>query len=472
MKTVLFNPPYSTRVMRRYPCSYNVSNFLFPPLELMYLGRIIREWKKDKVILIDAIAERLNTTESIKRIDGFRPDLLVFIAGLEILDKDLEQINKIKKYFPELIIVCIGYLPSVFPQELLTHCDFIDYIIMGEPEISFSELYDALKEKKTYFDIDGVAGRTNGKIVIGRARKRITDLNILPFPDRSLIKLNLYSEFFLPKPFTTMLTSRGCPYGCIFCVNTYGKEIFFRSIDNVLKELEELTKYGIKCIRFMDDTFTFNEERVIDLCLGLIKNKINITWSCLGRADTLDSQMLKLMRKGGCRRIYLGIESGSQRILDYYKKGYSLKTIIEKVKLIKDIGLESVGFFLIGAPFEETRDFNNSKKLAKLLHLDYLALNKLTAYPGTLLFEQLRDKIDFSLFPYRCCFKDMHLEKRAIIWEKRFYQDFYLHPLFLIKGIKKLLLQPRQALLAAVALSRYLISSVDKLLSQLRQDLI
>ncbi len=441
MKTCLLNLPYHEKIMRRYNCTYYAPNFLFPPLELMYLGAIITEWKKEDCILIDAIAERLTLKDVVSRLKGYQPDLLVFVSGIELFAQDMEKIAVIKSNLPFLKIACIGYLTSLFPKKTLEDNPAIDYIIIDEPEFTFSELYDCLKQKIIFNTVLGLAYRNNGRITLGSKRERIKDLDNLPFPNKSLINQRLYSEFMLEKPFITIQTSRGCPFECTFCVRTYGKKVIYRSVENIIAEIEEaVKKYGIKSIRFMDDTFTLDKNHSIELCTRILKRKLKFSWSCLSRVDMLDKEMILLMQKAGCKRIYLGIETSSQRILDFLKKGYEVSLIREQIKIIKKSGIETVGFFMVGGLQTET-EFKNDINLAKETDLDYVVVEKITPYPGTPLFEYVKDT-DFS--------------QKALEWERIFYGEFYLRPKYIVGRIGCFIFNIKDLLVGMIRLVRFL----------------
>lgn len=454
MRTCLLNLPYHTRIIRRYSCTYYAPNFLFPPLELMYLGAIIKKWKKDDCILIDAIAQNLSLNKVISQIKNYQPDLLVFLAGIESFDDDMKMISYIKSQLPYLKIIALGYIPSISTQDVLEKNRTLDYIVMNEPEMSFSEIYDILKIKGCLKNIAGVTYRENGNIVIGKPRERIKNLNKIPFPERSLVNINLYNEFLLRRPFTTIQTSRGCPFECTFCIRTYGREVIQRSVENVLCEIEEvILNYKVRTIRFIDDNFTLYRNIVIEICEGILKKNLNFAWSCLSRVDTLDNQMLALMKKAGCKRIYLGIETGAQRLLDFYKKGYQADLIKKQVKMLKDNNIEAVGFFMVGG-IQSKEEFKQDISLAKELKLDYLMVEKITPYLGT------------SLFRFA---KDMALEEEALRREKIFYRDFYLRPEFVLSKIGDFIFSTDDVLAGISRLGRYIVSSQ---FHQSRQDMI
>lgn len=452
MKTLLLNIPYKDKIVRRYMCSYNSPNFLFPPHELLGLGGIVKDWKNGEVQLLDAIAEGLDLEKCCEKISSYNPDIIVSLVGLECIQSDMDNLQRIKKRFPKAKVFCFGYYPTIFPKEILERVD-IDAIFLNEPELAFSEVYDCIKSGKKIDAIDGIAFKANGTVTVSRASERIKDLDKLPYPYHALIKKDLYGEPGIGSPFTTIQSSRGCPFSCNYCVTTYGHQLVYRSPDNVIGEIEEIMRLGIRKIRFLDDLFNAKKDRVVSICNMIIEKQLNIEWTSLSRVDTLEGDVLKLMKRAGCKRIYVGVESGSQKILDYYHKGYKASSIREKIKLIKRAGMEVVGFFLVGAPVEGKEELEESIELANSTNFDYIIVTKLTPYPGTPLFDQMKDKMDFSLFPYRNRFKDEAWESEIVKREKIFYAAFYIrigyviskfldflrHPLIFISDVFKFL---------------------------------
>jgi len=280
-------------------------------------------------------------------------------------------------------------------------------------------------------------------------------LDKIPYPDRSLSKVNLYHEFLLKRPFATVQTMRGCPFDCAFCVRTYGRDVALRSVENVLAEIEELIqRYKIKAIRFMDDTFTLNRNRVIELCEQLLKKGLRFQWSCLSRVDTVDEEMLKIMKRAGCARIYLGIESSSQRVLDCYKKGYNAVRIRPAVKMIKDNDIQVVGFFIVGG-IQHWEELRSDISLAKEAKLDYIVVEKLSQYPGTSLESISRvppfgDTLSFSS-------KDVPLDE-AVKWEKEFYREFYFRPEYVLSKSMDSIFNIRDAAAGARQMLGYFIN--------------
>lgn len=459
MKSLFLNLPYPETIIRRFISTYHAPNFLLPPYELLSLATITKKRKKKCfVTFVDAIAERKNINDILNDIALLQPQIIVTFLGHFSIDEDIEKINAIKASFPETKIIATGYFPTIFPEEILKHSS-IDIIIRGEPELIFSRLYDQIENNGSLETIEGISFKDGVKIINSPPACRIENLDELPFPDLFLLGNNLktYNEPYLDKPFTTMTINRGCPFHCSFCIHTYGDKIFSRSVKNIEEEIKfNLADFGIKNIRFMDDTFTLNKERTIQVCALLHKYKIN--WTCLSRIDTLDKELAKTMKKSGCKRVYLGIESGSQKILDLLNKNINISGLKERLKDIKKSGLEISSFFITGIPDETEEDLNKSIELAKEADLDYIVVKTLKIWPGTELYKKYIDAIQFHLFPFENKFKDPLLEQKAIEREKRFYREFYMRPEYIVKQLKNLLIHPRQIIYGFCGLLKYIFS--------------
>jgi radical SAM superfamily enzyme YgiQ (UPF0313 family) len=420
---------------------------LFPPIEMLYLAAIARSWHQSEVLLLDAIAENVNEKEVESSIRDFDPDVIVCITGFEIFESDIRLINTFKKKFTEKIFVVFGHYPTHFPAETL-HYSGADYVLEGEPDINFSSLLDHLSGKIAREEMVGVFyNGTDGNIRIKHGAGRIKKPDELPIPAHDLLKINLYNEPFLSKPFGLIQSARGCPYSCNFCVRSYGSRLALRSPESIIEEIKMLvTLHKIKSLRFIDDTFTATSKRVIRFCKLLLENEIRLQWTCLSRPDTLDEEMISWMKKAGCVRVYIGIESGSQKILDIINKQIDLVQGLDNIRLLQKYGIETSAFFMVGYPEETVSDFKLSMEFARKARFDYVIPFKFTAYPGTLYYDQNKDKVDFNLFPYRNTFKIPGLEKTGENREKEFYKDYYFRLGYLGKALRKLIVYPNETL--------------------------
>jgi radical SAM superfamily enzyme YgiQ (UPF0313 family) len=474
LNTALVNLPYPKRVMRRWVASYYAPNFLMPPLELMSLGAILREWKKAPVHLIDAIAEGWDETRVIRELQMIGPDLVVTMPGFNTFPRDMAALDRISATLRGAKTVCFGYLPTQFPREILARTR-VDVVIRDEPELTFSEFFDCLSEGGDLSSVAGIAYRANGRPCVTADRPRLSDLDALPFPDHSLVPLDRYSESYLQRPIGVIMSERGCPYPCTYCVRTYGSRLVSRSAESILSEIEQLRRlHGIRQVRFMDDTFTLNRERLVRICTGLLERRLDVAWTCLTRLDRLDREILALMKRSGCQRMYVGIESGSQRILDYYRKGLSLETIRARWPIVRESGIEASAFFVVGAPIETDQDVEQSITLAEELDVDYVIVTKLQYWPGTELFATTAAvagtpppaglapaaasaSVAFDLFSGDELVYSAPGYDKARVWQKRFYRRFYLRPRYVWRRLRTLARSPRDTLVGFTKLCGFLL---------------
>lgn len=455
MKILLINPPYRTRIVRRYVCSYNASpGLLFPPLELMYLSAQAKEAGAD-VLLLDAIAEGLSAEAVLKRVRDFQPDLTVAIMAIEYFDNDVEFLGLLKQAVPDSLVGSFGYLPSNFTDET-QGASGSDFVLVGEPDISFRHLIEGIAAGEARPEVEGISWRREDGSASPAEYQRIDAIDSLPYADQSAINHRLYGEPFFGHPYTTFQSARGCPFSCAYCVRTFGRKLALASAEHVVGEVTEaVERHGIRYFRFMDDTFTVSRKRVFEICDGLAGLSGKISWSCLTRPNTIDGEVAAALKQAGCRRVYVGIESGSQKVVDYLKRGYDLEAIMGNLREVRNSGLEMVGWFIVGSPVEDRDDFEASLALARELKLQFVAVSTLAPYPGTELFELERDNIDFSLLPYQCSFNHVDDENR----EAEFYRRYYLRPRFVINQARRFARHPLEVARSGRDLLRYTIAA-------------
>tara|TARA_Y100000294_G_C8466774_1_gene300953 strand:+ start:105 stop:818 length:714 start_codon:yes stop_codon:yes gene_type:complete len=231
----------------------------------------------------------------------------------------------------------------------------------------------------------------------------------------------------------------------------------------MIKELKEvIAKQKIKYVRFMDDTFTINKNKVLELCNEIIKEKLNFNWACLSRPDTIDDEIAIKMKEAGCQRVYLGIESGSQKVLDYYKKGCRIEDIIKAANILNKCHIEIFGFLMTGALNETDNDFKKSLDMIKSINVDFVVLDLLMPYPGTDLFDEMKEDIEFSLNPYILRFKD---SKQHAVMKKRevlFYKSFYFNIHQIMKQFYYFLKYPNDSVKGSYAMLRHFIGNEGK----------
>ncbi|MBI5814388.1 MAG: B12-binding domain-containing radical SAM protein [Nitrospinae bacterium] len=448
MRIAFYNPPAATPVIRRYMCSYNAGENLYPNIELLGLAAHA-ESEGHTAVYIDCIAEGFGGSSGLAALKTFRPDVVVSLLGLECFGADIAEMLAVKGELPEAKVGIMGYYATMYPEKCVEKG--MDFVLLGEGEQGLSG----------YLKGDLAAPGLATKERVNRDGRRLSEdeYNRLPHPAHHLIKPGAYGELGLGSPLTVAQFTRGCPYPCSYCVRSYGRKTVNRSVENVLKELEDIARLGIRYVRFLDDTFTTDKKWAAAICEGIVQRGIKLAWGALSRADTLDGELLKLMKRAGCRRIFIGIESGSQRVLDYYKKGYKVERIPSSVRLARKAGLETVGFFLLGAPFETIEDVQQSMDMARKCDLDYVIVTKLVIYPGTELENELRDMAAVDPWEGVHRFADEKREMEILEWERLFYRSFYTSYSGIRTGVRTLFRQPVRTLRAAASIMRFALSS-------------
>lgn len=408
-----------------------------PPMGLTYLASVLKE--NYNVRILDTIAEGFEHEEKVsdgrirygmsfdsikKVITDFKPDVVGVSALFSSQCEESYHICRIVKEVDRNIIVVMGGPhATVLPYDVMK-IPYVDYIILGEGENSLSELIRKIAKGDDIGDVGGLGYRKNGDIKINQGKSYIQNLDDLPLPARELLNMAIYSKINSPHgkpidslrlPFTPIVTSRGCPANCTTCCapSVWGKGNFrFRSAENVLKEIETIVIQGYKEFYFDDDNFSFNRERIIKILNGMIERKFDITWSTPNGAfiNSLDDNLLTMMRESGCYHITFAIESGNQGILTkVMRKPISLKRLPGLIKKTRELGMGSAGFFMIGFPGETKEHINNTVKFAKELidiGLDYASFFIVTPLPGTELYKMCKEKgyliedVDISKYMY------------------------------------------------------------------------
>lgn len=350
-----------------------------------------------------------------REISSFCPE----VVGVSVLTPKVPSAFKIaeicKNIDPKMAVVFGNQHPTIKPDEILSN-ENVDFVVRGEGEETFSSLIDNLDSPSpNYHTIAGLSFCDNGAIINNNDRACIDNLDALPFPARDKL-LNL--ETYTPTQLSMIMTSRGCPYSCGFCAshNMWGKKVRFRSVENIINEINELKNgCSVKNITFMDDSFTINRKRVKELCLAMIENHINITWSCLTRVNIISDEIIALMKKAGCTKVDVGIESGNQRVLDLINKDITVEQVRKAVEILRRNKMYWSGFFMFGFPTETENEIFDTINFLKELKPNWANISIFTPYPGTELYKLSLEKglisepPDYTLYSHqnsKLCFTD------------------------------------------------------------------
>jgi anaerobic magnesium-protoporphyrin IX monomethyl ester cyclase len=347
------------------------------PVGLYYLASILLK-NNITVEMIDLNFNKMRKKEFHEYINKKTPKIVGITSYTFNFYICLDILSEIKKNHSGIITVLGGVHASAIPKDILSKESAIDFIVVGEGEITFLELCQKVLCNEPWGSIDGLAFLSD-EVRINPARKPLKDLDYLQIPNRELLN---YSKY----PVALVQTSRGCPYDCIFCniCNQYEKNIRFRKPHTVVDECEILVKkYGYKKIYFFGDTFTFNKQWVESFCDEVIQKRIRFNWSCETRVDNVDLKILEKMKKAGCNMIQYGIDYGDEEVLKNLGKNFSIDTIKESVNWAKKSKLMVEAFFIFNCPGENQETMNNTYNLIQKLPLDVIEINLLTPYPGT-----------------------------------------------------------------------------------------
>jgi anaerobic magnesium-protoporphyrin IX monomethyl ester cyclase len=370
----------------------------FPPLSILYLAAVLEEAGFEASVL-DQPALGLTVEETVKWVEKESPDVLGF-STLTTSGRTAALISrKVKEKNPNVTIIFGNHHATFNPERILSKYPSVDVIVRGEGEKAVVELAECLENREDLRKVQGINFRNEGKIVATPDQPLIRNLDVLPFPNRKLLNVDYHCLMagvnVAPKKFTSIVTSRGCVYSCRFCSCTQIAHNVWRprSAQNTLEELQLLANEGYKQLIFVDDSFTLNPKRVIEICRGMRKEKLDMEWICEGRVDNCPYEMLREMVSAGCKILYFGIESANQRILDYYNKTITPKQAETAVRKAKKAGVDViVGSFIVGAPDETREEIRNTMEFAKKVPIDIPQFNMLGAHPGNDIWNEFEAK--------------------------------------------------------------------------------
>jgi anaerobic magnesium-protoporphyrin IX monomethyl ester cyclase len=435
MRIALVNPPYP-------PIAHSHPPFI--PLGIAYLAAVA-EKAGHEVTVIDCQAEKLNYETFRNRISTTSFDVIGVTATTLLYKSAMEIITISKQAQPQAFTILGGSHGTFWDDNALNDFTSLDLIVRKEGEQTFIELLDKLKSKSSLDNVLGITFRKEGKIIRTPDRPFLEDLDSLPFPAHDLLPLESLKH--QGKILFPLITSRGCVYWCDFCstVRMFGRGYRWRSPKNVVDEMQLVhDKYGVDQVTFYDDAFSVNRERVMKICEELHTRKLDITWDCGTRVDMVDKEMLKTMHNAGCFAVWLGVESGSEAILGAMNKSIKLDQTRTAFKTANKAGLMTIANTVIGFPGETEQTAHQTIRFIKELNPDSVGFYVATPYPGTPMYEQVKEKgwlrvTDFNKYDTaNPTFETpwLSMEKLAKIRNKA-YQEFYLRPGYVFKMMRR-----------------------------------
>lgn len=374
-----------------------------------------------EVKVLDAGFENLSFNDVKERVGEYEPDIFgLTCMSMEYLRQFKKMTSLVKEASPNTKIVVGGVYPTLLTEKVMQDKN-IDYAVLGEGEYRFPKLIECLESGNDVNQIEGLAFRSGRDIKINKVKSYIQDLDTIPFPNYDNLDFKSYANtvnkfafFSYPRrlPYANTITSRGCPFNCIFCSSKSinGSKIRYRSSNSVLKEVDELVdKYEVKEIVFMDDNFFLDKKRLKKIFDGLIKRKYDLEWKTANAAVyALDDEILEHMRESGGYQLSLAIESGSIEGLKRLNKPISVFHKVKPlVKKARSLDFDIAGLFIIGIPGETWEDIRQTFRFAEELNLDYASFNIATPLPKTKLYEIVREQklipegFDFNNLDFR-----------------------------------------------------------------------
>lgn len=433
-KIVLLNPPSSKLLQRDFICSASSkANYYWPPIDFVVLSGIL---KNHKLKLIDAIIDNLSPVEVLKKIQEEKPDFIISLVSAIDFENEVKILEKIKKENPQAKIIAIGDV-AFFEKDGVIAKNCIDAILLKFVSHEILSYIQNPSNKK----IKDLIYKINGRIVWnGFEKSKFFSYGQANF---GIFDLNKYSiPYALHKPFAPILTNYGCPYQCEFCSS--GKiGYYLRDIEETKKEIASFAKKGFKEMFIRDFNFTTNKQFVRELCDFIIDSKIKIAWSCEGRVDNVDEELLLKMKEAGCYLIFFGIESGNQKSLDLINKNTTIEQIIKVFSFCKKIKIKTLGSVIIAYPGETKEEILETINFVKEINADYISFNLYVPRYGSTLRARLeKDKKLKNDSKFDSSTEFINLTKisdeEITNLYKKAIKSFYFRPRYIFEQIMKM----------------------------------
>jgi len=376
-----------TFVYPRIPYFYDQTPY--PPLGIGYLSASI----KDSVNTIDCIdGQILNKDGYEQAVSKINSDVVCISATLPQMKEARRVADEVKTNQPSTQVVIGGYGPnSLLPQDVFQMGKF-DIFVKGEGEITLRRVINCLRRGEDLKNIPGIVFIRDGKIITTGINLDLPDLDSLPLPNRELFDTPLYLETWKRNVGISslhMFASRGCPFSCTFCDKMVTGKIYrSRTPESVVDEMQQLwQRYQPDDIFLFDDLFTLKRERVLQICQEIKRRFLSFKWSAQGKVGLVDTEILAALKDAGCTELYFGVESGSNKILSFFKKGFTREQVIKTFAVCHEVGLRAGAYLIVGVPGETKEDIDLTIDLVKTIKPSLLNLSFLTPFPNTQLYK-------------------------------------------------------------------------------------
>lgn len=452
MKILLINPPAKHELVGNNPPVVEQTRGKNPPLGLLCVASCVETATKHSVGVVDAQADGIGYEALREVIAREAPDVVGISAMTLTLIDALATSALVKEVNPATAVVVGGPHAFLFPDETISRPS-VDYLVLGEGERTFPALLERIGDARALRTVPGLVFGHDGGIVRTGAPGLIEDLDSLPFPARHLTSVGSYGSVLAGRkgPVTTMITSRGCPYGCTFCARPHlGKKFRKRSARNVVDEMRECVGMGVEQFLIYDDTFTVDRQRVMSVCREILARKLDIAYDIRARVDCVDEEMLGLLKRSGCRQVHYGVESGTAEILSKLNKGITLEQVRHAFSITRKARMGTLAYFMIGCPGETREDILRTIAFAKELRADYAHFTILTPFPASRIYHDALARGVIVGDVWRRFAAEPDPGFQPPYWEEnlsrdelvellnRAYREFYSRPGYLLRSVGRL----------------------------------
>ena len=425
---------------------------IYPPLGVLYIASML-EQRGHNVDFIDMDIEEMDADGLITYTKETTPDFIGFSCVTPTIELAWDLSARVKATFPDIFITIGGIHATIDPDNTLSK-EGVDAICIGESEHTVCEMIECLeKEDGDLGSVNGIYFKDDGQIIKNPAREMEHDLDNFPFPAFHLLKdLSSYSPPDAQGlPVAPIMTSRGCPGRCTYCCTKqiFGRRFRARSVENIVAEVDILVnKFGIKELHFLDDNLSTSKKRILELCRQLKERNYPIRYEISNgiRADMVDVEILMALKDIGMVNVGFGVESGNEEILKVIKKGINKDTVRNAMKMAKDLGFETWGFFIIGLYKDTPQTVQDTIDFAIELDPDFAKFLILKPFPGSEIFQQLQamNLIDsYEYAKYGVYTEPVHhltdmTAEEIHMWQKRAFRKFYFRPSKIWSHVKRI----------------------------------
>jgi radical SAM superfamily enzyme YgiQ (UPF0313 family) len=417
-------------------------NMIWPQVDLAQLAALLAP--ELRVEIVDAIARRMDWPAFEALVRERQPRYYVTQVAAPSLRNDMRGVALAHDLGAHTI--AFGTHVTPMHQETMERFPALDFVLRGEPEMTLRELARVLEQglaraalAQSLEKIRGLVWRRGGEIVVNAERPFIENLDELPPPLHHLLPLERYRIPMVKGPYSFVVTSRGCPGGCKFCIKhvTYGNRVRLRSPENIFEELLVLRDLGIHDVNMYADLFTADREQVVGLCNLILEEGLELRWTCNSRVDSVDRELLELMARAGCWTISWGLESGNPEILRRVRKGIKPAQAEQALRWSREAGMRNWGYFIIGLPGETEETIRQTIRFSKALPLDIALFHVAAPYPGTPLY---REVLENGWFRPGTQWEEVDMDRSTVLdypelsgeqlmyWQRRAFREWAFRP--------------------------------------------